>query len=95
MVSPGGVASIYDRNLRIIARSVAAESNVGTLPGKALLDAMKIAREGATRTNTREGLPVFTTWTTLDNGWWIATGTPRRATASSRSTRACWGSRGS
>jgi signal transduction histidine kinase len=79
MVPPGGVASIYDRNLHIIARSVASESNVGTPPVKTLLDAMKNAKEGAIRTNTREGLAVFTTWTTLDNGWWIATGTPSAA----------------
>ena len=79
MVPPGGVASIYDRNMRIIARSQAEESNVGTLPGKTLLEAMRGAKQGAIRTNTREGVSVFTTWTTLDNGWWIATGTPTAA----------------
>lgn len=79
MIPPGGVASIYDGSLRIVARTLAGESNVGTLPGKDLLDAMRGAQEGAIRTKTREGLSVFTTWTKIANGWWIATGTPSAA----------------
>ena len=70
MVPRDGVASIYDRSFRILARTRDRESNLGTLPRKPLLDAMRAAREG---------LAVLTTWTALDNGWWIATGTPTAA----------------
>ena len=79
MVPGDGVASIYDRSFRIVARTRDLESSLGMLPGKPLLDAMRAAREGAIRTQTREGLAVITTWTALENGWWIATGTPTAA----------------
>lgn len=79
MVPPGGVASVYDRNFRIVARSRDLDPNLGTLPGAGLLEAMRGQREGVTRTRTREGVSVFTTWTTLSNGWSIATGTPSAA----------------
>ena len=76
-VVPGeGVAGLFDRQHRFIARSRDPQPYIGKPPGELLLAAMKEQHEGVLRSLTREGEPTFTAFTRLAEGWHIAVATP-------------------
>ncbi|MDB5806269.1 MAG: Chemotaxis protein methyltransferase CheR [Betaproteobacteria bacterium] len=76
MNTTDGVAAVYDRNLRFIARTRDQELYFGQRPGPQLAASLKAGGEGVTRAVNQEGVASYTAWTQLDNGWWIAAGYP-------------------
>ena len=77
----GGVASIEDRQLRIISRSPVAEEFRGKPPVPALLQAMRAAPEGVARVRSYEGLEVLTAWTRMPStGWSVGFSVPSATT---------------
>ena len=75
VVPPEGVAGIFDRKLRFIARSRDPQPYIGKPPGEALLTAMSEQREGVIRSVTREGESTFTAFTRLADGWYLGVAT--------------------
>jgi signal transduction histidine kinase/ActR/RegA family two-component response regulator len=76
VVPSEGVAGLFDRQHRFIARSRDPQRYIGKPPGELLLEAMKDQHEGVLRSLTREGEPTFTAFTRLGEGWHIAVATP-------------------
>jgi signal transduction histidine kinase len=79
--APGGVASIEDRQFRIISRNPSPDEYRGRLPVESLLRAMRAAPEGIARFESYEGIRVFTAWTRVPStGWTVAFSVPSDAT---------------
>jgi signal transduction histidine kinase/ActR/RegA family two-component response regulator len=77
----GGVASIEDREMRIISRSPSPEAYRGKPPVPELLDAIRSAPEGLARVRSYEGLQVFAAWTRMPStGWTVAFSVPSETT---------------
>jgi signal transduction histidine kinase/ActR/RegA family two-component response regulator len=76
VVPEEGVAGVFDRNLRFVARARDPELWLGRAPGERLREAILSGREGVIRSETREGEPTFTAWTYLNNGWSVGVATP-------------------
>ena len=76
VVPTEGVAGLFDRQQRFIARSRDPQPYIGKPPGERLLAAMKEQHEGVLRSVTREGERTFTAFTRLAEGWHIAVATP-------------------
>ena len=72
----GGIAGIFDRNFHFVARSHAGPERRGTDPSPGLLARMQAAPEGIGRFASLDGDAVYTSWTTLTGGWFIALATP-------------------
>ena len=71
-----GVAAIYDRDLRIVARNRDGQRFIGQLPVPDLARAMEESASGAMRTLSLEGRPVIAAWQRLPSGWAVAVGFP-------------------
>ena len=76
VVPADGVAGLFDRQHRFIARSRDPQPYIGKPPGELLLAAMREQHEGVLRSLTREGERTFTAFTRLAEGWYIAVATP-------------------
>jgi signal transduction histidine kinase/ActR/RegA family two-component response regulator len=76
VVPAEGVAGLFDRRLRFIARSRDPQPYIGKPPGELLLAAMKQRPQGVLRSMTREGERTFTAFTRLADGWYIGVATP-------------------
>lgn len=71
-----GVAAIYDRQLRIVARNRDTERFLGALPAPTLLAAMRERPAGTRRTETLDRPPVIAAWERTEAGWAVAVGLP-------------------
>lgn len=76
IVPSDGVAGLFDRNLKFIARTRDPEPYIGKPPGELLLAAMKANPEGVIRSVTREGENTFTAFRRLKQGFYIGVATP-------------------
>ncbi|HEX6691851.1 MAG TPA: ATP-binding protein [Burkholderiales bacterium] len=72
----GGVAGVFDRNWKFVARNVEGEQRRGSDPSAALMEDMKRDPEGIGRYTALNGVTVFTSWTPSRHGWWVAFATP-------------------
>jgi signal transduction histidine kinase/ActR/RegA family two-component response regulator len=72
----GGVAAIFDRNWKFVARSFEGEARRGTDPASELIADIKRGGEGVGRYTSLNGTTVFTSWTPSRHGWWVAFATP-------------------
>jgi signal transduction histidine kinase len=76
IVPSDGVAGVFDRNLKFIARTRDPDPYIGKPPGDLLLNAMRDQPEGVIRSITREGENTFTAFRRLAEGWYIGVATP-------------------
>ena len=76
IVPSDGVAGVFDRNLKFIARTRDPDPYIGKPPGELLLGAMRERPEGVIRSITREGENTFTAFRKLEEGWYIGVATP-------------------
>jgi signal transduction histidine kinase/CheY-like chemotaxis protein len=72
----GGLAGIFDRNWKFVARSAEGEGRRGTDGAGALIEDMKRAPEGIGRYDSLSGAGVYTAWSATRHGWWVALATP-------------------
>ncbi|HYG54046.1 MAG TPA: ATP-binding protein [Burkholderiales bacterium] len=75
-LAEGGVAGIFDRNFKFVARSREGDERRGTDGAAPLIADMKRMREGVGRYESLNALPVYTAWTPSRHGWWVAAATP-------------------
>ncbi|MDL2354227.1 MAG: sensor domain-containing diguanylate cyclase [Pseudomonadota bacterium] len=74
----GWTAVIVDGQGTIIARTREAERYIGQKAVQALLDHIRVQREGLLESVTKEGTPVFTAYThSASSDWSIAVGVPK------------------
>ena len=75
---PGRIASIFDSQGVIVARTHLAEKFVGQKGVPSLVKALQESPEGFFETNTLEGIPVFVAFSRSEKtGWSVAIGIPR------------------
>ena len=74
----GGLAGIFDRNFKFVARTVEGDQRRGTDGAPALIADMKRQPEGIGRYDSLSGTGVYTSWTVTRHGWWVALATPAR-----------------
>ena len=72
----GGVAGIFDRDWRFVARSSEGDARRGTGGAPALVADMKVRREGIGRYASLDQIDVYTSWTGTRHGWSVAYATP-------------------
>ena len=72
----GGIAGIFDRNWKFVARSADGEQRRGTDPSGPLIEDMKRTPEGIGRYRALNGTWVYTSWAPTRHGWWVALATP-------------------
>jgi signal transduction histidine kinase len=72
----GGLAGIFDRNWKFVARSAEGEERRGSDGAGALIEDMKRAPEGIGRYDSLSGTGVYTSWGATRHGWWVALATP-------------------
>ena len=72
----GGLAGIFDRNFKFVARTVEGDQRRGTDGAPALIADMKRQPEGIGRYDSLSGTGVYTSWTATRHGWWVALATP-------------------
>jgi signal transduction histidine kinase len=72
----GGVAGIFDRNWRFVARSTEGDQRRGTAGAAPLVEDMKVRPEGIDSYNSLNAIPVYTSWTPSRHGWRVAWATP-------------------
>ncbi|HEX2198353.1 MAG TPA: sensor histidine kinase [Burkholderiales bacterium] len=72
----GGIAGIFDREMKFIARSHDGEARRGADPAPDLHEDMKRAAAGIGRYPSLDGTHVYTSWTRTRHGWWVALATP-------------------
>ena len=68
----GGLAGIFDRNFKFVARTVEGDQRRGTDGAPALIADMRRQSEGIGRYDSLTGTGVFTAWTGTRHGWWVA-----------------------
>ena len=73
---PGGIAGIFDGEMKFVARSHDAEERRGADPAPELHADMKRAAQGMGRYASLDGAYVYTSWTRTRHGWWVAVATP-------------------
>jgi signal transduction histidine kinase/ActR/RegA family two-component response regulator len=73
---PGGVAGIFDANWKFLARSADGENRRGTDPAATLIRDMRERPEGIGKYSSLDSVPVYTSWTRMRHGWWVAYATP-------------------
>lgn len=90
-----GIASIFDRNLRIVARSRSSDQYVGMQPAVQLRDAMLAQTTGTGRVPMHDD-DVYAAWTRSElTDWWLVFGVPSApAEAALRSSLTMLGSVG-
>jgi signal transduction histidine kinase len=71
----GAIASVLDREHRLVARSRGAAQYVGQLATADLRDALG-AERGTRRLLTLDGAPVLAAWERMPSGWTVAIGVP-------------------
>jgi Cache domain len=71
-----GVAAIFDRNWKFVARGVEGEQRRGTNPSAPLVEDIKRKPEGIGKYTNLNGVSVYTSWTPSRHGWWLAYATP-------------------
>ena len=72
----GGIAGIFDRYWKFIARGAEGEARRGSDGAASLIEDMKRRPEGIGRYTSLNGDTVFTSWTPTRHGWWVAFATP-------------------
>ena len=72
----GGIAGIFDRQWKFVARSAEGDARRGTDGAQALIDDMHRSPEGIGRYTALNGTGVYTSWTRSRHGWWLALATP-------------------
>ena len=72
----GGVAGIFDRNWKFVARGAEGEARRGTDPSQPLVEDIKRNPEGIGKYQNLNGAAVYTSWTASRHGWWVAFATP-------------------
>jgi len=72
----GGVAGIFDRNWKFVARSAEGDARRGTDPAGPLVADMKRKPEGIGKYTSLDGAGVYTSWAPSRHGWWVAFATP-------------------
>jgi signal transduction histidine kinase len=73
---PGGVASIVDREFRLLARSTGGAAMVGRTASPGFVEAARRSEQGSGRGATLTGTDSIVAWQRLRDGWWIAMSTP-------------------
>ena len=71
-----GVAGIFDRNWKFVARSAEGDQRRGADPSRPLVEDMKRRSEGVGKYLSLNGVGVYTSWTPSRHGWWLAWATP-------------------
>jgi signal transduction histidine kinase/CheY-like chemotaxis protein len=91
-----GIAAVYDRNLRFVARSRDPEKYIGLGPVEPLREAMELHESGTGRLPTHDVEDVYSAWTRSElSGWTVTFGVPAApAEATLRSSLAMLGSVG-
>jgi signal transduction histidine kinase/ActR/RegA family two-component response regulator len=72
----GGVAGLFDRSLKFVARSSEGAERRGGNPSEQLVADMKARREGIGRYTNLAGTSVYTAWTFTRHGWGVGIATP-------------------
>ena len=72
----GGIAGIFDEQMKFVARSHDADARRGTDPAPQLHADMKRAPQGIGRYPSLDGTAVYTSWTRTRHGWWVAVALP-------------------
>jgi signal transduction histidine kinase/CheY-like chemotaxis protein len=72
----GGVAGLFDRRFKFVARSSEGPERRGGNPTEGLVADMKVRREGIGRYTNLAGTSVYTAWTFTRHGWGVAIATP-------------------
>jgi signal transduction histidine kinase/ActR/RegA family two-component response regulator len=72
----GGLAGVFDRNWKFVARTTEGEERRGSDGSAALVGDMKRAPEGIGRYHSLSGTGVYTSWTSTRHGWRVALATP-------------------
>jgi len=72
----GGIAGIFDRNWKFVARGTEGDQRRGGDPSPPLIEDMKRRPEGIGRYSSLNAMPVYTSWTPSRHGWWVAFATP-------------------
>ena len=75
-LAEGGVAGLFDRNFKFVARSAEGDQRRGTSPTEALVTDMKQRREGVGRYTNLNGTSVYTAWAFTPQGWGVGMATP-------------------
>jgi signal transduction histidine kinase/CheY-like chemotaxis protein len=73
---PGGIAGIFDGDMKFIARSHDGEARRGADPAPGLHELMRANAEGLDRFPSLDGDSVYTSWTRTPRGWIVAFATP-------------------
>jgi hypothetical protein len=71
-----GVAGIFDRNWKFVARGAEGEQRRGTDPSQPLIEDIKRKPEGIGKYTSLAGVSVYTSWAPSRHGWWVAYATP-------------------
>jgi signal transduction histidine kinase/ActR/RegA family two-component response regulator len=72
----GGVAGLFDRSFKFVARSSEGAERRGGNPSEQLVADMKARREGIGRYTNLSGTSVYTAWTFTRHGWGVGIATP-------------------
>ncbi len=72
----GGVAALFDRNFKFIARSSQGDALRGGDPTPAFIADTKVKPEGLGRYTNLNGTPVYAAWTFTRHGWGVGLATP-------------------
>ncbi len=72
----GGIAGIFDDEMKFVARSHDGDARRGADPAGGLHEDMKRAAQGIGRYPSLDGTFVYTSWTRTRHGWWVALATP-------------------
>ncbi len=72
----GGIAGIFDREMKFVARSHDSEARRGADPAPDLHADMKRAAAGIGRYPSLDGTHVYTSWARTRHGWWVALAAP-------------------
>ena len=75
-IPEGGVAGIFDRHWKFVARGADGEARRGSDPAGPLVEDMKRKSEGIGRYASLDNVGVYTSWTPSRHGWWVAYATP-------------------
>lgn len=79
-IPPRRVAAILDSSQTVVARTVAEEEFIGKKATADLVEALKVAREGAFEGLTLEGVAVLSSFSRSQfSGWTVVIGIPREA----------------
>lgn len=73
---PGGIAGIFDEDMKFVARSHDGDARRGADPAPGLHADMKRNPRGIGRYPSLDGTYVYTSWTRTRHGWWVAFATP-------------------